>query len=140
MRNVEVNTTKMPDGTASFHPHARIVGDFVYVSGIIATKVGIEKIPGVIYDAAGGVIGHDVVEQFNSIIENLVHVLEEAGTSLENVIDVAVFLTDIDRDFKKFNQAYGKYFDQIKPARTTVEVSRFPSPVCIEMKVIAILN
>ncbi len=137
MDSIAINTHKMPDGTPSFHPHARRVGSFIYVSGIIATKKGLEQIPGVQYGENGQIIGQDVVKQFESTIENLRFVLDEAGSSLDRVFDVTVFLTNIDRDFKLFNEIYGKYFSDIMPSRTTVEVTRLPSPVCIELKVIA---
>lgn len=138
MINKEINTEKMPDGSSSFHPHARIVGDFVYVSGLIARQKDKQDIPGVVLGAAGKPVSQDVVAQFHAMMKNLTYILEEAGTNLEKVIDVTVFLTNIERDFKPFNTVYGEYFDKIKPCRTTVEVSKFPSPVSIEIKVIAL--
>ena len=138
LRNIDVHSEAMPDGRSSFHPHARIVGDFIYISGIIARKKDINEIPGVTYDANGKAIEHDVAAQFESIVENLKVLLSEMNSSLENIFDITVFLINIDRDFKKFNQAYGKHFGLIMPCRTTVEVTRFPSDVCIELKVIAI--
>ena len=97
-----------------------------------------DQIPGVDYNEKGEITGFDIEKQFVATIENLEIVLKECGSSLENVVDITVFLTDIQRDFKKFNAIYGKYFGHINPARTTVEVSKFPSPVNIELKVIAI--
>ncbi|MBL7810767.1 MAG: RidA family protein [Bacteroidetes bacterium] len=138
MKNLEYHSEALPEGRSSFHPHARVVGDFIYISGIIARKKGISEIPGVSYDGAGNVTGFDVVEQFEAIVDNLKILLEELDSSLENIIDITVFLTDIGRDFRKFNEVYGKHFAHIMPCRTTVEVTRFPSPVCIELKVIAI--
>jgi 2-aminomuconate deaminase len=138
MNNIEIHSDKLPDGRSSFHPHARIVGDFIYVSGIIARKKGIDQIPGVEYNDSGEIIGFDIEAQLIATIENLEIVLKECGSSLEKVVDITVFLTDIQRDFKKFNATYGRYFGHINPSRTTVEVSRFPSPVNIELKVIAI--
>lgn len=138
MKNIEINSDNLPEGKSSFHPHARIVGDFIYVSGIIARKKGLDKIPGVDYNETGDIIGFDIEKQFIATVENLDTLLKECGSSLENVIDITVFLTDIQRDFKKFNAVYGKYFGHINPCRTTVEVTRFPSPVNIELKVIAI--
>jgi 2-aminomuconate deaminase len=140
LRNIEVHSESMPEGRSSFHPHARIVGDFIYISGIIARKKDVKEIPGVTYDASGKAIEHDVAAQFDSIVENLKILLTEMNSSLENIFDITVFLTNIDRDFKKFNQTYGKHFGTIMPCRTTVEVTRFPSDVCIELKVIAITN
>lgn len=138
IRNIEVHSDALPEGRSSFHPHARVVGDFVYISGIIARKKDKKEIPGVTYDASGKAIAHDVEAQFESIVENLKILLGELNSSIEDIIDITVFLTDIGRDFKKFNQAYGAHFAKIMPCRTTLEVTRFPSDVCIELKVIAI--
>jgi 2-aminomuconate deaminase len=138
MENIEINTDKMPDGKSSFHPHARVVGDFIYISGLIARMKGESEIPGVKLDVSGKPISQDIEAQFRAIMKNLGFILAEAGSSIEKVIDVTVFLTNIERDFQKFNAVYGEYFGKILPCRTTVEVSRFPSPVSIEIKVIAI--
>jgi 2-aminomuconate deaminase len=136
--NKEINSSLLPSGVSSFHPHARQVGDFIYVSGLIARKLGQEKIPGVIYNETGEITGHDVTEQFRAIYENLVIILNEAGSSIEKVFDVTVFLTNIKDDFKKFNVVYGELLGKVNPCRTTIEVSKFPSPVCIEIKIIAL--
>ena len=128
----------MPDGKKSFHPHARVVGDFIYISGLIARLRDQSDIPGVLLDENGRVISQDVVAQFKAIMLNLDIILKEAGSSLEKVVDITVFMTNIEKDFKMFNDVYGEYFAEILPSRTTVEVSRFPSPVSIEIKVIAI--
>jgi 2-aminomuconate deaminase len=138
MINKEINTPKVPEGKSSFHPHARQVGDFIYVSGLIARQVGQDKIPGVDLDGEGNVVAYDIEIQTRSTFENLKHILEEAGSSLDKVIDITVFLTNIKSDFKKFNAVYGEYMGNIFPCRTTVEVVRFPSPVQIEIKCIAI--
>jgi 2-aminomuconate deaminase len=136
--NEEINSNLLPSGVSSYHPHARRVGDFIYVSGLIARKPGQDKIPGVIYNETGEVIGHNIEEQFRAIYENLEIILKEAGSSIEKIIDVTVFLTNIKDDFKKFNAIYGQLLGKVNPCRTTVEVSRFPSPVCIEIKIIAV--
>lgn len=140
MINKEINTNMMEDGSSSFHPHARQVGNFLFVSGIIPRTLGKELIPGVIYDDKGEIIDHDIDKQFVATLENLKHVLKAAGTTINNIVDVTVFLTNLERDFKKFNKIYGKYLGHINPARTTVQISKLPSPVCIELKVIAIID
>lgn len=139
MINIAINTPKVPDGTNSFHPHARRVGDFIYISGLIARMAGEKDIPGVEMDEKGNVISYNLERQVRATLKNLQFILEEAGSSLEKVIDITVFLTDIEKDFKTFNRVYGEYFKEINPCRTTVEVSRFPSPVNIEIKCIAIV-
>jgi 2-aminomuconate deaminase len=122
---------------SSFHPHAKKVGNLIFISGIIPKQKDQKLIPGCIYDERNNVIGHDVKTQFHATIQNLKSILIDSNSSFENVVDITVFLTDIKRDFKLFNEAYGEVFQNILPARTTVEVSRLPSPVCIELKVIA---
>lgn len=138
MINQAINSSHVPDGTSSFHPHARRVGDFIFISGLIARTVGQNEIPGVSQDENGKVMSYDIETQTRATLGNLEHILRSAGSSLEKVVDVTVFLTDIGKDFQIFNRVYGEYFHQIQPCRTTVEVSRFPSPVNVEIKCVAI--
>jgi 2-aminophenol/2-amino-5-chlorophenol 1,6-dioxygenase alpha subunit len=119
------------------YPHARRVGDFLFLSGIGPRTPGTGEIPGILRDGAGSVIGHDIEIQTRACIENVKAILEDAGSSLEKVIDVAVYLTDMQRDFARFNQVYGEYFGTIQPTRTTVGVDSLPTPIAVELKVIA---
>ncbi|HYK03743.1 MAG TPA: Rid family detoxifying hydrolase [Thermoanaerobaculia bacterium] len=119
------------------YPHARRVGDFLFLSGIGPRTPGTGEIPGILRDGAGSVIGHDIEVQTRACIENVKAILEDAGSSLENVVDVAVYLTDMQRDFARFNQVYGEYFGTIQPTRTTVGVDSLPTPIAVELKVIA---
>jgi 2-aminomuconate deaminase len=119
------------------YPHARVVGDFIFVSGMGPRKAGTKEIPGVKLDANGQIVSYDFETQTRSTIENIKMVLEDAGCSLDDVVDVTAFLTDIPRDFAKFNEVYGHYFAAIGPTRTTVEVRRLPTPIAVELKVIA---
>lgn len=137
MNYENIISNKLDNPLSSFHPHAKIVGNLIFVSGIIPKQKDQNLIPGCIYDKHHNIIDHDVKEQFEATIKNLREVLDDSGSSLEKVIDVTVFLTDLKRDFQIFNTAYGEVFQKILPARTTVEVTRLPSPVCIELKVIA---
>jgi len=122
------------------YPHARRVGDFIFVSGMGPRKPGTHEIPGVYVDAEGRVVGHNIEEQTRATIENIKIVLEEAGATLKDVVDVTVFLTDMKVDFRKFNHIYGEYFKDIGPTRTTVEVTALPTPIAVELKVIAYLG
>ena len=88
-------------------------------------------------DAAGNIVGHDIEVQTRACIENIRAILEDAGSSLEKVFDVTVYLTDMQRDFEQFNQVYAEYFGQIQPTRTTVGVDSLPTPISVELKVIA---
>lgn len=107
------------------YPHARRVGNLLYLSGIGPRHPETEQIP------AG------IDAQTRSCIENIRAILEDAGSSLEKVVDVTVFLTNIDRDFAAFNRVYGEFFEAIRPARTTVGVVALPVPISVELKVVA---
>jgi 2-aminophenol/2-amino-5-chlorophenol 1,6-dioxygenase alpha subunit len=119
------------------YPHARRVGDFLFLSGIGPRTPGTGEIPGIVRDGAGSVISHDIEVQTRACIENVKTILEEAGSSLEKVVDVQVFLTDMQRDFARFNQVYAEYFGTIQPTRTTVGVDSLPTPIAVELKVVA---
>jgi 2-aminophenol/2-amino-5-chlorophenol 1,6-dioxygenase alpha subunit len=119
------------------YPHAKRVGEFLFLSGIGPRKPGTGEIPGIIRDGAGSVLGHDIEVQTRACIENVKAILEAAGSSLENVLDVTVYLTDMERDFETFNQVYAEYFGTIQPTRTTVGVDSLPTPISVELKVIA---
>ncbi|RME18205.1 MAG: RidA family protein, partial [Bdellovibrio sp.] len=121
------------------YPHAVRVGDFVFVSGMGPRQrgKGNEDIPGVFFNENGRVVSHCIKTQTRATIENIKSVLEEAGSCLEEVVDVTCFLTDMEGDFSKFNEIYGEYFESIGPARTTIEVNRLPTKIAVELKVIA---
>lgn len=120
------------------YPHARRVGDWIFVSGIGPRLPGSDEIPGVTRDADGTIIDHDIDVQTRSALENIRVILESAGSSLEKIFDVTVFLTHIDRDFSRFNHAYAEYLGKVRPSRTTVGVTALPTPIAIEFKVIAL--
>jgi len=119
------------------YPHAKRVGNLLFLSGIGPRRPVTGEIPGIIRDGAGSVIGHDIDVQTRSVIDNVRAILEEAGSRLENVLDVTVYLTDMDRDFEQFNRVYGEYFAKIQPTRTTVGVDSLPTPIAVEFKIIA---
>ena len=119
------------------YPHARCVGNLLYLSGIGPRVRGQRAIPGVTLGDDGRVIAHDIETQCRSVFDNVRTVLEEAGSSWDRLIDVTVFLTDMTSDFDKFNAMYADYFSTNRPCRTTVEVSRLPTPIAIELKCIA---
>jgi 2-aminomuconate deaminase len=131
-----IRTDKAPPPVGPY-PHARRVGDLLFLSGIGPRKPGTGEIPGIVRDEAGSVIGHDIEVQTRAAIENVRAILEEAGSSLEKVLDVTVYLIDMKRDFARFNAVYGEYFGNIQPTRTTVGVEELPTPIAIELKVIA---
>jgi 2-aminophenol/2-amino-5-chlorophenol 1,6-dioxygenase alpha subunit len=126
-----IRTNRAPNPVGPY-PHARRVGDFLFLSGIGPRKPGTGEIPGLL---PGG--GHDIEIQTRACIENVKAILEDAGSSLEKVLDVTVYLTDMKGDFAKFNAVYAGYFGKVQPTRTTVGVDSLPTPISIELKVIA---
>jgi 2-aminomuconate deaminase len=120
-----------------FYPHAKKVGDLLFLSGVGPRVLGSKKIPGVILDDRGGVLDYDIEKQALSTFNNIKLILEECGSCWENIVDVTVFLTNMSEDFKKFNSLYEKHFSDCFPCRTTIEVLSLPTPIAIELKVIA---
>jgi 2-aminomuconate deaminase len=119
------------------YPHARRVGELLFLSGVGPRKRGSKVIPGVTLDAAGNVVAYDIEVQMQACFENVRLVLEEAGSSWEKIVDVTAYLTDMKRDFGTYNRVYAEYFKTNQPARTTVEVGALPTPIAFEVKVIA---
>lgn len=122
------------------YPHARRLGNLLFLSGIGPRERGAKKIPGVELDAQGNVAAYDITAQCHSVFRNIKFILEEAGSSWDNIVDVTVFLTDMKADFPTFNRVYAEYFKTNQPCRTTVEVNRLPTPIAIELKVIATID
>jgi len=120
------------------YPHLRRVGDLVYVSGMGPRQPGTNEIPGgPTKDENGKSLEYDIRAQTHAVISNIRVILEEYGLGLENIVDVLVFLTDMERDFQDYNEVYAEYFSEILPARTTVAVEALPTSIAIELKVIA---
>jgi 2-aminomuconate deaminase len=121
-------------------PHAKRVGDFLFLSGIGPRVRGNKEIPGVTLDAAGNIQSYDIAKQCHAVFENVRLVLEDAGANWNDIVDVTVFLTDMKKDFPTYNKLYAEYFagaDKPNPTRTTVGVTALPTPIAIELKVIA---
>ncbi|MEZ4238174.1 MAG: Rid family hydrolase [Myxococcota bacterium] len=120
------------------YPHARRVGDLLFVSGMGPRQPGTDAIPGgPIRDATGRPLDYDVAAQTHAVVANVRAVLEAAGARLEDVVDVTVFLVDMDRDFASFNAVYAEHFASIGPTRTTVAVRALPTPIAVELKCVA---
>ena len=130
------NALDAPD-PVGFYPHAKRVGDFLFLSGVGPRKKGELNIPGVTLSRDGVVLDYDIEKQCVSVFENVNIILENAGSSWDKIVDVTVFLTNIKRDFKTYNRLYKKYFKDPFPTRTTIEVNRLPTPIAIELKIIA---
>jgi 2-aminomuconate deaminase len=129
-------TSRAPEPVGPYPPFRR-VGNLLFLSGLGPRVRGMPAVPGVSLDAAGEVISYDFERQCRQVFENIRLVLEDAGSSWENIVDVTVFLTDMKADFPTLNRLYAEAFPGNRPTRTTVEVSRLPTPIAIELKVIA---
>ena len=134
-----IESEKAPKPVGAY-PHARKVGNFLFLSGVGPRKPNSKKIPGVVTDKVGKIISHDIEAQCHSVFENVRIILEEAGSNWNNLVDVTVFLTDMSKDFETYNRIYAEYFKDNQPCRTTVEVSSLPTPIAIELKCIAIIE
>lgn len=126
------------------YPYTRRAGNLLFLSGVgpRASKSGSEEanIPGLKYDKNGNYEEFNFESQCRSVFENVRIILEENGAKWEDLVDVTTFLTDMKRDFKTYNKVYAEYFQDAMPCRTTVEVNALPSPICIELKCIAVIN
>ncbi|HEX4707785.1 MAG TPA: RidA family protein [Candidatus Udaeobacter sp.] len=130
---------RAPEPVGAF-PHAKRVGDFLFLSGIGPRTRGSKEIPGVTLDSAGNIVSYDIETQCRSVFENVCLVLEDAGATWQDIIDVTVFLTNMKKDFPIYNRVYAEYFagrGKPNPTRTTIEVTALPTPIAIELKVIA---
>ncbi len=134
--NEEIHSSSAPE-PVGLYPHARRVGNLLFLSGIGPRERGVDGVPGVEVDADGRVISYDFERQCHSVFRNVRAVLEDAGAAWENLVDVTVFLTDMKQDFATFNRVYAEYFRDNRPCRTTVEVLSLPTPIAIELKCIA---
>lgn len=124
-------------------PHAKRVGNLLFLSGIGPRVRGSKEIPGVTLDADGNATSHDIAAQCRAVFENVRLVLEDAGARWTDIVDVTVFLTHMKADFPTYNKLYAEYFageGKPNPTRTTVEVTALPTPIAIELKVIANLE
>ncbi len=119
------------------YPHARRVGDLLFLSGIGSRRAIDNVIPGLELDADGNILKYDIEAECHSVFANVKAVLEASGSSWDKIVDVTVFLTNMKQDFPVYNKVYGEYFKDVEACRTTVEVKSLPTPIAIELKVIA---
>lgn len=135
-------SSRAPEPVGAF-PHAKRVGDLLFLSGIGPRVRGRKEIPGVTLDEGGRVLRYDIETQTRAVFENVRLVLEDAGATWNDIVDVTVFLTDMANDFPIYNRIYPEYFagpGKPNPTRTTVEVGALPTPIAIELKVIAAIT
>ncbi len=122
------------------YPHARRVGNLLFLSGVGPRERGKKKIPGVELDEQGNIVSYDIEVQTRSVFENVRAVLEDAGSSWDRLVDVTVFLTNMKADFPTYNRLWAEYFRENPPCRTTLEIGSLPTPIAIELKCIATID
>ena len=132
-----VNTDSAPKPVGAY-PHARRVGDLLYLSGVGPRQPGTNEVPGgPIHDQQGNPLNYDIKAQTQAVVGNISRILEEAGSSIDKVLDVTSFLVDMDRDFQGYNEVWAETLGKVGPTRTTLAIRALPTPIAVEMKVIA---
>ena len=134
-----INSSKAPE-PVGLYPHARRVGNLLFLSGVGPRERGEKKIPGVELDENGTITSYDIEAQCHSVFRNIRYILEDAGSGWDKIVDVTVFLTNMKDDFKTYNRIYAEYFKDNLPCRTTCEINCLPTPIAIELKVIATVD
>jgi len=134
-----INSSKAPE-PVGLYPHARRVGNLLFLSGVGPREKGSKKIPGVELGESGEIVSYDIEAQCRAVFQNVRYILEESGSSWDKIVDVTVFLTNMKDDFQIYNRIYAEYFKDNPPCRTTVEINRLPTPIAIELKVIATVD
>ena len=139
----KINANKAPKPVGAY-PHARKVGNLLFLSGVGPRAAGSggeeANIPGLTLDKNGNFVEFDFEAQCHSVFQNVRAIVEEAGSSWDNIVDVTTFLVDMKRDFKTYNRVYAEYFKDNQPCRTTVAITALPTPIAIELKVIATVD
>jgi len=139
----KISTSKAPK-PVGLYPHARKVGDLLFLSGVGPRVAGSDDIdsavPGLKLDKNGNFIEFDFEAQCRSVFDNVKVILEESGSSWDQLVDVTIFLVNMKRDFQVYNKIYAEYFKDNLPCRTTVEINCLPTPIAIELKCIATIK
>ncbi|MCW5961508.1 MAG: hypothetical protein KIS76_15195 [Pyrinomonadaceae bacterium] len=139
MEKLVINSDSAPE-PVGLYPHARRVGNLLFLSGVGPREKGTSKIPGVELNEDGEIVSYDIEAQCRSVFKNVRSIVESAGSSWGEIVDVTVFLTNMKADFKTYNRVYAEYFADNQPCRTTVEISSLPTPIAIELKVVATIE
>jgi 2-aminomuconate deaminase len=136
MSSQSLNSDKAPE-PVGLYPHAKRVGNLLFLSGVGPREKGTKVIPGVELDENGSILSYDIETQCRSVFQNVRYILEASGSSWTNIVDVTVFLTNMKDDFPTYNRLWAEYFGENPPCRTTLEINCLPTPIAIELKVIA---
>ena len=134
-----IDSSRAPE-PVGLYPHARRVGNLLFLSGIGPRKRGSKEIPGVTLGPDGKIAAYDIETQCRSVFDNVRAVLEDSGSKWENLVDVTVYLTNMKADFPTYNRLWAEYFKDAQPCRTTLEILSLPTPIAIELKCIATID
>ncbi len=134
----EINSNRAPEPVGKY-PHAKRVGDLLFLSGVGPREKGSKKIPGVELNADGEILSYDIETQCRSVFKNVKAILEDSGAAWEQLVDVTVFLTNMKKDFPIYNRLWAEHFPSNSPCRTTLEILSLPTPIAIELKCIAVM-
>lgn len=137
--NSKIESSKAPE-PVGLYPHARRVGNLLFLSGVGPRERGTKKIPGVELDENGNIVSYDIAAQCHSVFRNIKYILEDSGSSWDKIVDVTVFLTNMKDDFPIYNKIWAEYFKENAPCRTTLEINKLPTPIAIELKVMATID
>ncbi len=139
MNTKGIDSSRAPE-PVGLYPHARRVGELLFLSGVGPRERGTKKIPGVELDAGGNILSYDIEAQCHSVFKNVRAILEDSGSSWEQLVDVTVYLTNMKADFPTYNRLWAEYFKDSQPCRTTLEIGSLPTPIAIELKCIATIR
>lgn len=134
----QIHSQKAPEPVGHY-PHARRVGEFLFLSGVGPRERGTKKIPGVELAADGSIQSYDIETQCHSVFKNVRSILEESGAKWSDLVDVTVYLTNMKADFPTYNRLWAEYFKENPPCRTTLEINCLPTPIAIELKCMAVV-
>ncbi|MFN4993970.1 MAG: RidA family protein [Bacteroidota bacterium] len=134
-----IHSSKAPE-PVGLYPHAKRVGHLLFLSGVGPRERGTKIIPGVTLNEKGEILSYDIATQCHSVFNNVKMILEESGSNWDSIVDVTVFLTNMKDDFPVYNKLWAEYFGKNPPCRTTIEINCLPTPIAIELKVIATIE
>lgn len=137
--NQIIKSENAPEPVGAY-PHARKVGNLLFLSGVGPRERGSKKIPGVELSESGAISSYNITDQCHSVFKNVRTILEDSGSSWNELVDITVFLTNMKDDFQEYNRIYKEYFSENLPCRTTIEINCLPTPIAIELKCIATIN
>jgi len=135
-QNNSIESSKAPE-PVGLYPHAKRVGNLLFLSGVGPRERGTKIIPDIELDENKNIISYDIAKQCHSVFQNIKYILEDSGSSWDKIVDVTVFLTNMKDDFPIYNKIWAEYFAENPPCRTTLEINCLPTPIGIELKVIA---